>query len=242
MTGLGSVVLPYDQKTRTTLTSGMAQLRKFLQEAGLRDQEREATFTIEHHKAAHSRCQITAAYGGLEVEQVIDRCRKERGLFTQVGGWLQLVFFEWTTDWGLHPERALLIMLGLMAGMTFVYAIPISIIPRFAAKKCAIIRVYPTERALEMDEGYASAEKPHMERLYVHGPAVFAWAFYFSMLSSFHIGWRDFNVGTWISRIQPTEFALRGRGWVRVASGLQSLFSVYLLAMWALTYFGRPFQ
>jgi hypothetical protein len=37
-------------------------------------------------------------------------------------------------------------------------------------------------------------------------------------------------------------YALRATGWVRVVSGLQSLLSVYLLAMWALTYFGRPFQ
>jgi hypothetical protein len=29
---------------------------------------------------------------------------------------------------------------------------------------------------------------------------------------------------------------------VRVVSGAQSLISVYLVAMWVLTYFGRPFQ
>jgi hypothetical protein len=30
--------------------------------------------------------------------------------------------------------------------------------------------------------------------------------------------------------------------WVRTVSGIQSLLSMYLLAMWALTYFGRLFQ
>ena len=30
--------------------------------------------------------------------------------------------------------------------------------------------------------------------------------------------------------------------WVRVVSGVQSLLSVYLLALWVLTYFGRPFD
>ena len=67
-------------------------------------------------------------------------------------------------------------------------------------------------------------------------------AAYFSLLSAFHIGWHDLNVGTWIARIQPQEYTLRATGWVRVVSGIQSLLSVYLLAMWALTYFGRPFQ
>lgn len=31
-------------------------------------------------------------------------------------------------------------------------------------------------------------------------------------------------------------------GWARTVSGIQSLLSVYLLAIWALTYFGRPFE
>jgi len=67
-------------------------------------------------------------------------------------------------------------------------------------------------------------------------------ALYFSLLSAFHLGWRELNVGTWITRLQPREYTLRTTGWVRVISGVQSLLSVYLLALWALTYFGRPFE
>lgn len=65
--------------------------------------------------------------------------------------------------------------------------------------------------------------------------------FYFSLLSALHIGWRDLNVGTWLSRIQPREYTLRATGWVRVVSGVQSIVSVYLIALSILTYFGRPF-
>ena len=53
---------------------------------------------------------------------------------------------------------------------------------------------------------------------------------------------KRFNVGSWIARVQAHEYTLRATGWVRVVAGLQSLLSVYLLALWALTYFGRPFQ
>jgi hypothetical protein len=60
-------------------------------------------------------------------------------------------------------------------------------------------------------------------------------------LSAFHIGFRELNVGNWISRLQAREYALQAVGWVRVVAGVQSLLSVYLLAIWALTYFGRPF-
>ncbi len=67
-------------------------------------------------------------------------------------------------------------------------------------------------------------------------------AFYFSLLSAFQIGWREFNVGSWISRLQPREYTLRATGWVRVVAGIQSLLSVYLLALSVLTYFGDPFE
>ena len=67
-------------------------------------------------------------------------------------------------------------------------------------------------------------------------------AFYFSVLPTFAIGWRELNVGTWLTRIQRREYTLRATGWVRMLSGLQAIISVYLVALWALTYFGRPFE
>jgi hypothetical protein len=105
-----------------------------------------------------------------------------------------------------------------------------------------VFRVWPAERIELNGKNVRVANDARVERLTAGIPAVFGWALYFSLLSAFHIGWRDLNVGTWITRIQPSEFALRGRGWVRVVSGAQSLISVYLVAIWVLTYFGRPFQ
>ena len=46
----------------------------------------------------------------------------------------------------------------------------------------------------------------------------------------------------WLARLQTREYTLRATGWVRVVAGLQSLLSIYLIAIWVLTYFGRPFQ
>ncbi len=68
------------------------------------------------------------------------------------------------------------------------------------------------------------------------------YAFYFSLLSTFHIGWRDLNVGNWIVRIQPNDYIMKADGWVKSVSGIQSLLSIYLLALWVLTQFGRPFD
>jgi hypothetical protein len=42
--------------------------------------------------------------------------------------------------------------------------------------------------------------------------------------------------------MQTREYTLRATGWIRTVAGIQSLLSVYLLALWVLTYFGRPFE
>ena len=79
------------------------------------------------------------------------------------------------------------------------------------------------------------------KRVETSGYGMLAWGLYFSVLSAFHIGWRDLNVGTWIMRISPQEYSLRATGWVKTVSGVQSLISIYLIALWAWTYFGAPF-
>jgi len=57
--------------------------------------------------------------------------------------------------------------------------------------------------------------------------------FYFSLVSAFSLGWKDLNVGNWISRIQKKEYTLRPTGWVRTLTGVQSLICAFLLALWA---------
>ena len=38
----------------------------------------------------------------------------------------------------------------------------------------------------------------------------------FSLLSAFHIGFREFSVGTWLARLQASQYTLEAIGWVRV--------------------------
>jgi hypothetical protein len=78
--------------------------------------------------------------------------------------------------------------------------------------------------------------------LQYHGWAAAGWGAYFSLLSAFHVGFREFNVGGWIVQLQQLEYELKAAGWVRTVAGAQSLLSLYLLALWALASFGRPFQ
>jgi len=64
---------------------------------------------------------------------------------------------------------------------------------------------------------------------------------FFSLMSAFNIGFRDINFGRWLRLLTREEFDIKAVGWARVVAGWQSLISVYLIALWVLTYFGRPF-
>jgi hypothetical protein len=201
--------------------SGLVQLRELLQRAGYRDLERAATFSIERAKTRQA--------------------RPLEGIF-------RLVTFEWPVGYGLYPGRALLILLYLMLALSLAY-LPWIGRPARRPRHGAIYRIWPSERLIDDGDGVRLAtysdirSRQRAERLEAKSMAGrLGYALWFSVLSAFHIGWRELSVGSWLARLQPREYALRAQGWPRFISGMQSLISVYLVAIWALTYFGRPFQ
>jgi uncharacterized protein YjbI with pentapeptide repeats len=151
---------------------------------------------------------------------------------------VKTILFDWTSAYGLYPGRPLRILGALIGVFSIAYWLPI-----LGFGRARIVRVWPSDRLLESSDGsFQLADSARVDPL-VHGPIRgFGIALYFSLLSAFHIGWRELNVGTWISRIQPQEYAMRATGWVRMVSGFQSVVSVYLLGLSILTYFARPFE
>ena len=143
-----------------------------------------------------------------------------------------LIFFEWTTDWGTKPGRALQILFCGIILFMFFYLVAL----QAPEEKNGIWKIRGSDRLQE-------ANLPDIELVVPKGfVSSLIVALYFSVLSAFHFGWRDLNVGSWILRLQNKEYSLRATGWVRTTSGAQSLFSIYLVAIWAITYFGRPFD
>ena len=67
-------------------------------------------------------------------------------------------------------------------------------------------------------------------------------AMMFSLMSTFNIGFRGLDFGRWIRLLLKREYDIKPVGWARTVSGVQSLISVYLIGLWVLTYFGRPFD
>ncbi|MFH1036194.1 MAG: pentapeptide repeat-containing protein [Pseudomonadota bacterium] len=140
-------------------------------------------------------------------------------------------FIAWPTQWGLNPMRPILFMFLLILPFYFFYWTAL-----YRSDSAGIWMIWNTD---------SLRRPPHqpMKQLlkFENGVSEF-YAIYFSVLSAFHIGLKGLDVGNWITRMQPREYTLRATGWVRVVSGIQSLISVYLLALAVLTYFGRPFD
>ena len=211
--GLDTVIIPEGKQV------GMVKLREMFRKAGLRGLEREATFRIESNEARNDR-----RYGRL---------------YEKADGWFRWLLFELTTEWGRRPGRALW-LLGVLWWLCSVFY-SVTIWRSVSSPDNGVLKVYTNERLIPWTAEVIGSDTG-AEAISAKGLEAYEWGLYFSLLSAFHFGWRDLNVGEWIARMQRKEFLLRGCGWVRVVSGVQAIISVFFLAVWALTYFGRPFQ
>lgn len=218
--GLESVTFPDGRQ------DGLVQLRELLQKAGHRDLERAVTYAIEKGNTKY------------EFENW------SNNLVGLADAIFRVVAFDWTTGYGLYPAWAMQLVMILWAIMILPYLVTIwrREPPNPDQNRSGIFRILPKDRIDTSVNPPAIQSQMSIERLSARGRAAFGWAAYFSLLSTFQIGYKEFSIGAWLSRVQPGNFALEATGWVRAISGLQSLVSVYLLAMWLLTYFGRPFQ
>lgn len=222
MKGLDAVTFPAGGET------GLVQLRELLQKAGLRETERQATYAIERGRTRY----------------FLEAWPTNPGEFIE--GLFRLVAFQWTTGYGLEYGRPLELIVGVWAALIPVFLWPIwSQPPRSrlsTSHPSGIYQVWPKDRVWLREGSPVLESTARIQRLQRRGFSALGWAAWFSLLSAFSIGFREFSVGSWLSRVHPRQFTLEAAGWVRTVSGLQSLLSVYLLAMWVLTYFGRPFQ
>ena len=68
------------------------------------------------------------------------------------------------------------------------------------------------------------------------------WMVYFSLLNGLRLGFHDFDFGKWLSLLSSCPRDMKSIGWVRKIGGVQSLVTLYLVALWVLTFFGNPFS
>ena len=160
----------------------------------------------------------------------------------------ETILFDWTCEFGANPSRPLVVLLWLWVAGTTAYVVGLARRSGSGLYLLATGEKIPAgnrrNRVLrlrwEVPRRGAGWKFPFRFARYA-GRAL-GTAALFSLMSAFNIGFREVNLGRWIRLMQPREFDIKARGWLRVVSGLQSLTSVYLLALAILSHFGTPFD
>lgn len=221
---------------------GLVELREAFKKAGWRKQEREITYAIKH----------TERRKLWEHHEVWEPKRDIRDKLESV---FNLIMFEATCKYGMSPGLSLFILFVSM-GFFSIFYMGVLILPSLRKGRTGI---WAVRLAGRLHKGVGKEKPIKLTNRVIFRPLgpsrlqkikaiisrylrIIRIGLYFSLLSAFSIGWREINIGNWINRMQRTEYALRAYGWVRFVSGIQALLSVYLIALWVLTYFGRPFE
>jgi hypothetical protein len=232
--------------TYATNPGPLTLLRKQFQDAGYREQERAITYDLNRHDAQPARLRSSLR---AESNRALGRPFEEDDLmsldsFLEVG--FKWIAFDLTCQYGLTPGRPLRIGLWLWLFFALVYAV---FIHRPGPSGIYFVATH------ESEEGGTRTRRRQIRPRAIGATKwwklPFRWlgrewrvlraALFFSLMSAFNIGFRDINFGRWLRLLTRREYDLKAKGWARTVAGFQSLLSVYLIALWVLTYFGRPF-
>ena len=212
--------------------SGLAHLQKALQQAGLRDEERDLVSARERMR--------TRIYEKQFCENPIDNWWQGLAAASRT------LLFAYPSDYGRNSVLPLLIivLLWLLAIPVYWFALPTS---RASFDRCRIFRHLRRSRVIRAGGlyrvPYISAPEDEYEPIIPSNWfSALTVAAGFSLLSAVRIGFRDLNFGDWINRIRRVDSDLIATGWTRSVAGIQSLISTYLLGLSVLTAFGRPFD
>ncbi|MCV6636878.1 pentapeptide repeat-containing protein [Candidatus Albibeggiatoa sp. nov. NOAA] len=223
----------YFDENLGTYTPLLTLLRNEYRQRGMRDMERLITYLIQIKK---------------------EESYWEKGGLAYIPATLNWVFFNLTTQYGLRPQRALAILLTSVVLFTMIYWIALRVDSKhnqfeviWTSKvhtSCQRRGVIKGKYAMDICQPLRFSRKQlSLIQKCLLEIKVFRVASYFSIITAFQIGWREYNIGEWISRLQSREFTLQiQKGWIRSVSGFQSLMNLYLLAIWMVTQFGRPFH
>ena len=231
--------------TYDTNPDALVQLRKQFEDSGFREEEREITYALKRREAEIS-------WEGCKSRKTADRTRailwsSDSNLANCGSFILNRAFFDWTCQYGMSPGRPLSLGVLVWALCSILYFVCIR-----ASGQAGLYRVY-AQGVDEDPSGHRRVEKISLPRIgerrgvrrllqFIRREyTVLRASMFFSLMSAFNIGFRDINFGRWLRLLTRQEFDIKAVGWARVVAGWQSLLSVYFIALWVLTYFGRPF-
>ena len=253
-------------QTMTYLTSqdALVQLRKQFEDNGFLTQERQTTYAIRHTQSDAKRIialRETRACTSLKWLLQLDEVSAQKDAVTNpscsygqvILDWIDYRFdqvFDWTCRYGMRPNRCLKLLGGGILVFGFAYFVFMQLSPRFVTGIYRISGENEGNKTRNVVKTKITLSPRSSKNSNLHSrwliilrdePRLIYYAFFFSLMSAFNIGFRDINFGRWLRLITVTEYDLKAEGWARPLSGLQALFSLAMFALWFLTYFGRPF-
>ena len=232
-------------------SEALSRLRQQFKEAGFRHHERIITYVLKSRLA----------------ELLWENCQKGNGNCFEY--WFNTILFDWLCKYGMEyglPVKivfwlfiACTIMyvlamhrsgdsgLGILVGYPYKIHIPTWLSPyaneddwrEVRKEETPIGRLIPIKATIVASSKWSRDYIGHMVRREI---LLLRAAMFFSLMSTFNIKLRDFDFGRWLRLLTKTEYDMKAYGWVRVIAGFQALFSVYLIALAIVTYFGRPFE
>jgi uncharacterized protein YjbI with pentapeptide repeats len=220
-------LMSYDQNP-----DALAELQSRFKVGGYREQERKITYALKRR----------------ETERLHANCDLGFGLWNCVAFWFNTFFFDVTCQYGMAPGRPLELGFALWLACSVVYAGFIHNSGKSALHRIYAAGILPgssteqTAERIEPESTERSSRSPRPLSRLRRELGVLKTAMFFSLMCAFNIGFRDINFGRWLRLLTRRKYDIEASGWVRVIAGWQSLLSVYLVALWVLTYFGRPFE
>ena len=239
--------------TYSTSPSALVRLRKEFLDAGYYEQEGKITYALKRREAElfWLGCWPWAANQtrrGFELPAVLLWSDGAYGTLLRncVNYWFNRVFFDLTTQYGMTPGHALEIVGILWFALTLVYVLFIHRSGRsglYVVKK-RLWKGKDNTREIQIRPRLLPQTSLWKLPFYLlrREWRLFRAAMFFSLMSAFNIGFRDINFGRWLRLLTKREYDIKAVGWARTVAGFQSLFSVILIALFVLTFFGRPFE
>ena len=223
----------------------LVQVRKQFKDGGFREQERKITYALKR-KEAELLWEGCTAGGMLREPLARPFLLGSDAILLDCAAYLfNRVFFDLTSQYGMSPGRSLALMLNIWLLLSLVYNLFIQrrgrsglylVAKRWGNReRTRIVQIRSRPIARKSRWKYAFGWLRREWRL-------LRAAMFFSLMSALNIGFRDINFGRWLRLLTKREYDIKAVGWARTVAGFQSLISVYLIALWVLTFFGRPFE
>ena len=244
---IDSISLAQGMEQMTYFIPGpLTQLRKQFQDTGYREQERAITCALNRRDAAPSKLRASLEEKWKSVRGRPFDEGKVVPFKSVVEGAFRWIAFDLTCEYGLSYGRPLRIVGVLWLLFSLIYAAFMQL-PGTSGIYFIGTRVWrgrSNTQAIQIRPEPIPAASPLWKKPFLWLRSewrVLRAAMFFSLMSAFNIGFRDINFGRWLRLLTKREYDLKAVGWARTVSGFQSLLSVYLIALWVLSYFGRPF-